>query len=260
MGVTRSGWHHVSTLPGYTRGRTMRMLPSLVAVALAGCAARTEGTEPHAMAAAEHEARAVAHEESAAEEAQRYEPGAPDEKGLCGAGKGRHPCWTNPTEAYLREAERHREMAAEHRAASAALREAEARACVGLDPVDVDLSPFRQHAADIASIEPLIVHRGGKQPDERLLGAIVTVRAVEGLTAEWLQRVVDCHLARNAAVGHDMPEQPLDPLVPKGAEATVISTGTGFAVEIRSEEPGAAEEILARAKRLVPAERVRPAS
>lgn len=97
------------------------------------------------------------------------------------------------------------------------------------------------------------MRRGGKQPEEHLVGAVVTVRAVEGLTTEWLQRVVGCHLARNAAVGHDMPEMPGCPLVPKGASASVSSAGAGFAVTIRSADDEAAADILARARGLTPA-------
>ncbi|MDP2317217.1 MAG: hypothetical protein Q8P41_30300 [Pseudomonadota bacterium] len=233
---------------------TVRLaLVLLLPLALAACAARTPGAKPHDMGETQHEAEAGTHEQAATTHAEQFDPNAPLEKDLCGAGKGRRPCWTNPTEAHLRESEQHRRMAADHRAASEALREAEASACVGLDPADVDLSPFEQYSADIASVEPLVVHRGGKTPEHRIVGATVTVRAVEGLTAEWLQRVVDCHVARNAAVGHDMPEMPSCPLVPKGATATVSSTGTGFAVAIRSDDSAAAEDILARAKRLAPA-------
>lgn len=219
---------------------------------LASCAARTPGAEPHDMGAAGHEQAAATEEAAAATHAGQYDPNAPLEKDMCGAGKGLHPCWTNPTDAHRREAERHRQMAADHRAASEELRQAEAQACEALDPVSIDLSPFEQASADIASVEPIVLHRGGRTPAHEVLGATVTIRAVPGLTAEWLQRVVDCHIARNAAVGHDMPEMPDCPLVPKGATATVSSTGTGFAVAIRSEDPAAAEDILARAKRLAP--------
>lgn len=75
--------------------------------------------------------------------------------------------------------------------------------------------------------------------------------AVEGLTTEWLQQVADCHLARNAAVGHEMPEMPDCPLAPLGASVSVTSTGTGFAVEIRSGDD-ASSDILTRARRLTP--------
>lgn len=84
----------------------------------------------------------------------------------------------------------------------------------------------------------------------RTAGAVVTFRAVPGLTAEWLQRLVDCHLARNAARGHVVPEMPNCPLVPKGAAATVRSTGDGFAVSISSSDDATAREIRARAERL----------
>ncbi|MCI0570459.1 MAG: hypothetical protein L0Y66_06885 [Myxococcaceae bacterium] len=116
------------------------------------------------------------------------------------------------------------------------------------------MSPF-EHVEDIASVEELIIRTGGPKvgPTAKLVGATVTFRAVPGMTAEWLQRVVDCHLARNAALGHVVPEMPDCPLVPKGVQAQVRSTGSGFAVEIRSDDPATAREILSRAQRLLPA-------
>jgi hypothetical protein len=165
-------------------------------------------------------------------------------------------CWTsvrNPTAAHLAAAQEHARQAAAHRAASAALREAEARACVGIAPGDRDMSPF-EHLADIASVDPLTLRESDSRsalPWERTIGVMVTLRAVEGLTAEWLQRVVDCHLARNASLGHTVPEMPDCPLVPRGVVARVSSTGTGFAVEIRAADQGAARDVLSRAQRLL---------
>ena len=43
--------------------------------------------------------------------------------------------------------------------------------------------------------------KSGKSSTQKDVGATVVFRAVPGMTAEWLQRVVDCHLARAAAVG-----------------------------------------------------------
>ncbi|MCK6502429.1 hypothetical protein L6R53_03370 [Myxococcota bacterium] len=229
--------------------------PVFGALLLAGCAARNPGAHPHDMSAAEHDATAATLDAEADAAAANYDPTATETHRRCGGGKGSHPCWTvvtNPTDAWLAEAAEHRKMAAEHRAASEALRAAEDAACAGLDEDERAISPFQWAAADIAGVEPFNVHRGGKQPDEHLVGAVVTVRAVEGLTTEWLQRVTECHLARNAAVGHDMPEMPDCPLVPKGASVTVTSTGTGFALAIRSEDDVAAADILARARRLTP--------
>ena len=74
---------------------------------------------------------------------------------------------------------------------------------------------------------------------------------VSGLTAQWLQRSVSCHLARSAAMGHVMPEMPYCPLVPKNVSASVTATDTGLVVAIRSGDPEVAREILKRAQTLV---------
>jgi hypothetical protein len=70
------------------------------------------------------------------------------------------------------------------------------------------------------------------------------------LTSEWLQRIVDCHLARNNALGNDMPEMAYCPLVPKGISAKVSSTGDGFAVTIESNDSNTSKEVLRRAEAL----------
>jgi len=154
----------------------------------------------------------------------------------------------SPTDVHLSHAATHRAAAAKHRAASAALRDAEARTCEGLAQYDRDLSPF-EHTEDIAAVAPLPApgDLGGEKP----VGAVVTFKPVPGISPAWLQRVVDCHLARNAALGHDVPEMPDCPLVPKGASATVVSAGKALTVEIRADNPAAAAEILARARRLL---------
>lgn len=79
----------------------------------------------------------------------------------------------------------------------------------------------------------------------------MTFRAMPGMTAQYLQRVIDCHLARNAALGHEVPEMPSCPLVPKGVTAKVEPTSTGFAVEVRADDVETANEVLRRARTLV---------
>jgi hypothetical protein len=150
----------------------------------------------------------------------------------------------------------HHKMAADHRAAAQALRTAEASACAGLTDDDRDISPF-YHREDITGVQPDITgvgpateHRSGKQPADTVVGAVVSFRAVPGLTVEWLQRIVDCHIARNNALGNDMPEMPYCPLVPKGISAKVSSTGDGFAVTIESHDQAIAKEVLRRAQAL----------
>jgi hypothetical protein len=212
------------------------------------------------MSVAQHEREAEAHARSAEAHEDQFDPDAGTRGCFRAAGRRANPggiCWTsvrNPTAVHLAAAEAHRRHAAGHRAASAALREAEARACTGVAPDDRDMSPF-EHAEDIASVRPLRSVRvipGRGYRGSRTVGAVVTFRAVEGMTVESLQRVIDCHLARNASLGHIVPEMPNCPLVPRRVRARVSSAGDGFAVAIRSRDPHTGREILSRARRLVP--------
>jgi hypothetical protein len=124
--------------------------------------------------------------------------------------------------------------------------------------MDRDTSPF-QHSGDVAHVEPIVeselggdAGRTGESVSTYVTGAIVTFRPVPGLTAPRLQRMLDCHLARNAALGHVVPEMPDCPLVPRGARARVRVAGATLAVEIRGGDLASAREIVTRAERLVP--------
>ena len=210
----------------------MSIKATLFALVMAGCGG---GPNPHDTSIAGHERIAEQHEAEANAAQSRCAPGT--------------PCWKADDRDSVAT---HREAAAQHRAAAASLRQAEATACVGLSDEDRSMSPFEHHA-DIAGVEAFTEptaasSKGGAT--RRAAGATVTFRAVPGLTAEWLQRLVDCHLARNAALGHDVPEMPNCPLVPKDVVAHVHSSGAGFAVDIESENPDTAREILERAHRL----------
>ena len=68
--------------------------------------------------------------------------------------------------------------------------------------------------------------------------------------AEKLQHIVDCHVARSAALGHVVPEMLYCPLVPNGVTAKVTVASDGFAVAIRADDPASADEILRRARAL----------
>jgi hypothetical protein len=206
------------------------------------------------MSAAQHEQAAAAHEAQATGHAEQYNPNAQTQtsnysnESQCSYGG----CWTsvtNPTKQHMEDAEKHRKMAADHRAASQSLRDAEARACAGISNDDRDISPF-YHREDITSVQPAYIRRVGKQAGDEQVGVIVTFRAVRGVTAEWLQRVVDCHIARNNALGNDVPEMPYCPLVPKGITAKVSSTGDGFAVRIEATDSSTIKEVLRRAQAL----------
>ena len=223
-----------------------------IAAPVAQGACATVGTQPHDMSASDHQLAATEESQQADQHAARYDPSARRPRQCPGIKP--NVCWkdqVNPTAQHLRIAEEHRERAAAHRAASAALTEAEARSCSGISAEDRDLSPFA-HKADIRRAAPLIekAHDENGQVEQRTLGATVVFRAVPGMTAEWLQSLVDCHLARNAALGHDVPEMSYCPLVPKGVTAKARSVGDGFAVDIRGDEDATIQEIQRRVQRL----------
>jgi hypothetical protein len=220
---------------------------------LAACASApsTGSVRPDEMSASGHEAEAQREETAAAWHAKQYDPYA-GRPCVPNASLGdRDPCAVtiaNPTAEHLREAELHRHHAAEHRAASKLLRDAEAKACSGVSGEDRDLSPFF-HREDVLRVEPL----REPQPfgDPKPLGARVVFRPIPGMTPEFLQRLVDCHLARNAAMGTDMPEMEYCPLALTGVTAQVLRVWDGLAIEVRSIKPETALRILARANALV---------
>ena len=216
----------------------------LVSMALLIACAST-GTRPSDMAATAHDSAASAESASASDHLSQFSPGSAPYLERCPGATGlngpRVPCWTsqaNPSARHLREAEDHGRMATAHRAAAQSLRDAEAQACSGLQPADRDISPFF-HREDIASITPIAG------------GASIAFRPVLGLTRDGLQAIVDCHLARSAALGYDIPEMSYCPLVPRGASAAVRPKGTMLVVEVRSDDREGAAEILRRARSLV---------
>jgi hypothetical protein len=114
------------------------------------------------------------------------------------------------------------------------------------------MSPF-YHREDIASVARIErdVRRSEAKAGE-LAGARAVFRASPGMTAEWLQRLVDCHLARASALGHQMPEMSYCPLVVQGAKALVTSMDGGFAIDVTADNNTAAEEIWRRVEALAP--------
>jgi hypothetical protein len=206
------------------------------------------------MSVAGHERAAEVAEAAARRHAEQYDAAASVDGAWCPAARNDSTlvsCWgADPRREHLVEEERMRKAAADHRAASQALRDAEASACAGLAEADRDVSPL-QRPAVVTEVEELHTSASMRAPAPgRLLGAAVTVRAVPGLTKEYLQRLVSCHIARNASMGHAMPEMATCPLAVKGATATVESAYGGFVVEVRSDDSEAAAEILRRARML----------
>ncbi len=206
--------------------------------AVTGCA--TPGTRPQDMSVAGHEA-AAENTEAAARTAGVQPPSS-----TATACKDA-PCWSDADRS-TDESRRLLAVAAKHRAAAQALREAEAQACAGISERDRGISPFF-HREDVAVVVPLEEKQG--KYGRRLAGATIEFREVRGLTAEWLQRSIDCHLARSAALGFDQSEMGFCPLALKGVAAKVRSGGRWILVEVTSQDPTTAAEVWRRAQALV---------
>jgi hypothetical protein len=230
------------------------VLPAL----LLGCASTSAGNGE--MSARDHEAAAAAEKAEAREHADRYDPRAvryvdlypeplagcdPAVAGTCS------PHWSmtkNPTEYELSQAAAHLAQAKKHREAARALRDAEGKACSQIAFRDRDLSPLLRQR-DIVSVEE-IGHSGGRGPLGAPAGAAIVFAAVSGLTADILQHIADCHLARNAALGFEQVDYN-DPLNVHGASAKVRTIDGRIVIEVTSTDAGAALEILRRARALL---------
>jgi hypothetical protein len=83
-----------------------------------------------------------------------------------------------------------------------------------------------------------------------LVGTVITVRALPGVTAEWLTRELECHSARYVAGNASASTLPNDPFsLPGRMVAIDAQSGHGsFRVEVRAAHPAEAQELLDRAR------------
>lgn len=231
------------------------MLPlSLAALSLTGCASTPPTPVSTEAAADQHEQLADMNAQAAAKQAAKYDPAARQTQYKCtGRGGGRadidiEMCWTsevNPTADHLKKAQRLHALAEEQRATSEKLRQAEQSACTGVSELDRTMSPF-SHPEDVAAVTPL------KSAAARPEGALISFRAIDGMTAPRLEKLVNCQLARNACLEHESQEMAYCPLVLRNVKATVTPTNDGlFSVSIRSDDPSIAQEVLRRSEALV---------
>lgn len=227
-------------------------LPALALLSsiCAGCAS-TPAPQSTDAVAQRQELAADANEEHAKVHASQYDPNAKATTGRCSHGRSGDAgiCWSsevNPTATHLRKAQAYQALAEKQRAQSDKLRNVEEKACVGVSEMDRDASPF-SHPEDVAAVAPL---RSTGAP-VHLEGALIAFQSVEGMTAPRLERLVSCHLARNACLDDGAKDVAYCPLALKNVKATVTQTADGlFAVAVRSDDPGVAEEILRRAQAL----------
>jgi len=220
-----------------------------------GCAS-SQGTKPHDMSTTQHETAAAQESSASNLHSAQYAPDATAQVEPCDVGSEAlrgGACWSstiNPTEQLRADAQKHERLARQHRAAAQALRDVENTVCSGLSENDRVTSPFF-HREDISSVSQAEVSvSDGLESHQQFAGGRAVFRAVPGMTAEWLQRLVNCHLARAASVGFDMPEMSYCPLVLKSTSATASSAGDGFAIAVTSEDPSTAAEIWRRMQAL----------
>jgi hypothetical protein len=209
------------------------------------------------MSVEQHQSAARSDDQQASAEQSLYNPHAHAFHEMCSGGTAHseviEPCWTedvNPTERHLREAEHLRNAAAHHRTLSNALAAAEAQACVGVSEHDRDVGPL-SHPGDILAVEEIAPNDNGhREGGVNIIGYRVVYRPVQGLTVHNMQRLVDCHMARVAAMGYDVPEMNDCPLVAQGIRAQVVETPAGIAIDLVTRDLATLRDLRARAERL----------
>ena len=82
-------------------------------------------------------------------------------------------------------------------------------------------------------------------------GVKITFKTVSGLSANWLERDIQCHQARFAALGGPASYLPDDPSLVNGAHVEVTDMNGKLTVEITTPDPDAAKLAQDRAKDLV---------
>lgn len=107
----------------------------------------------------------------------------------------------------------------------------------------------------VESVLPLYTHSESQKFGEvsRLYGAVIRVRAIQGLTAEWLDRALECHSARRVLGRIPETDVPNDPfwLPGRTVDIDAESARDGFQVAIRGTSVDDAQEILIRANAFV---------
>jgi len=118
--------------------------------------------------------------------------------------------------------------------------------CVGDD--DAALAPVLSGSL-VISAEPLYSNVGATKSglQSELRGATLNVAAAQGMTAEWLDRALECHSA-GVTLGHAQ-QLPVDPfwLPDASVDIDVRPAKDGFDVAVTGYSPEEARQILDRA-------------
>lgn len=156
------------------------------------------------------------------------------------------PCWSGEV-ATIRRAQQHaaklRADARRHRIQARELVLTQQRWCASLPEAELDHSPF-DHREDLRGVS-------AELDGDRVRGARIRFKPVPGLSAEWLRQTLACHQALAAAEGYDTGHLGSCPSAVEHAHTTVVETPAGLEVVVRSDDPGAALIIYARAEALL---------
>jgi hypothetical protein len=122
-------------------------------------------------------------------------------------------------------------------------------ACAQLPEVERDRPSLLQPDA-IATIRPAMGERRLiKTSIEEVRGAEIALKATNGMTKQWVARVVRCYLAWRDVTGRNPQDSASDPFIVGSPEVSFGETETGFVVRIVGRDKSQGEEILRRAQR-----------
>jgi hypothetical protein len=148
------------------------------------------------------------------------------------------------------EAQRLRSMAAERRSEAHQLEAVAAQACVDVPALERDQPSFLQ-PNQVEGVWPFLGERRLiKTWVKEVRGATVVVRATQGMTRQWVARVLRCHIAWRRVVDGGPGRRLDDPFDIAQADLSFDETETGFLIRIVGHDKAEGEEILRRAQRL----------
>jgi hypothetical protein len=124
------------------------------------------------------------------------------------------------------------------------------RSRCGPDVDESALTPILGGEA-IQDVEPLYasVSQEKSGPASELRGATFRIRALPGVTPEWLDRALECHSARRVLGRIPAASAPSDPFWLPGSivDIDVESARDGFTAKVAGSTPADGQEVLARA-------------
>ena len=156
------------------------------------------------------------------------------------------PCFDVTEEAAVHQhilANREYAAAKQDRQIAANLVATELHSCHGIPEQEREHSPFAHKRA----IAQITAHREGNA----IRGVRIMFKPIAGLTAQYLERAIQCQQARYATLGQPIGYMPEDPTLVPGAHVTVTQYGTNIEVLVETPDSDAGALALQRAQDLI---------